>query len=69
VIIHVPAGNFLISGTTFSGPCENTDIKLLIDGTIDAPSRYENLRKPDQWIMFDTVEGASINGGTFNGKG
>jgi polygalacturonase len=67
--IHVPAGNFLISGSTFSGPCKNTDIRFLIDGTIVAPSRYENLPKSDQWIMFDTVEGVSINGGTFNGRG
>lgn len=67
--IHVPAGNFLITGTTFSGPCKNTDIKFVIDGTIVAPSKYENLQKSDQWIMFDTVEGVSINGGTFNGRG
>ncbi|KAF3329398.1 polygalacturonase-like protein [Carex littledalei] len=69
VTIHVPAGNFLITGTTFSGPCKNTDIEFLIDGTIVAPPKNENLRDPNQWIMFDTVEGVSINGGTFDGRG
>ncbi|KAJ1703748.1 hypothetical protein LUZ63_003527 [Rhynchospora breviuscula] len=69
VTIHVPAGNFLITRITFSGPCKNTDIKFLIDGTIVAPSTYANLHKPNRWIKFDSVEGVSINGGTFKGRG
>ncbi|KAJ3678124.1 hypothetical protein LUZ60_001927 [Juncus effusus] len=70
--IHVPTGNFLLSRVTFSGPCKNKDIKFAIDGTIVAPSNnYENSDKlkDDPWIIFDSVEGVSINGGSLDGKG
>ncbi|PKU75476.1 Polygalacturonase [Dendrobium catenatum] len=64
--IYVPNGIFLISGVRFNGPCVNKKINFTINGTLMAPSGYTD---SSEWITFDTVEGISINGGVFDGRG
>nr|XP_010908569.1 polygalacturonase [Elaeis guineensis] len=67
--IHVPSGFFLIGPVTFNGPCRSTRLTIQIDGTLVAPSNYANLRKLEQWILFDHVNGVSVYGGTIDGHG
>ncbi|KAL0928285.1 hypothetical protein M5K25_000157 [Dendrobium thyrsiflorum] len=64
--IYIPDGVFLISGVRFNGPCVNKKINFMINGTLMAPSGYTD---SSEWFTFDTVEGISINGGVFNGRG
>ncbi|KAG4949701.1 hypothetical protein JHK86_042940 [Glycine max] len=65
---YVPKGNFLIKQVTFEGPCSN-NIKFRIDGTIVAPSDYRSHGNSGMWIMFRNLNGFSVQGGTFDGKG
>ncbi|KAI0530597.1 hypothetical protein KFK09_000142 [Dendrobium nobile] len=64
--IYVPNGIFLISEVRFNGPCLNKKINFMINGTLMAPLGYTD---SSEWITFDTVEGISINGGVFDGRG
>lgn len=64
--VSVPAGRFLLSRTLFEGPCNNSDIRVLIEGIIVAPSNYSALR---EWVTFKHVEGVSIYGGTLDAQG
>ncbi|CAA0818432.1 Pectin lyase-like superfamily protein [Striga hermonthica] len=68
--IYVPPGRYLLKNTYFSGAsCENTDITIRIDGTLVAPSDYEELEKNGSWLQFEWVAGVSILGGTLDGQG
>ncbi|XP_008788254.2 polygalacturonase-like [Phoenix dactylifera] len=67
--IHVPRGSFLIGPVTFHGPCRSSRITIQIDGTLVAPSKFANLRKLGQWMLFDHVNGVSVYGGTVDGHG
>ncbi|KAM0940080.1 putative endo-polygalacturonase [Dioscorea sansibarensis] len=66
VNMSVPAGRFLLSRTLFEGPCNNSDIRVLIEGTVVAPSNFSALR---EWVTFKHVEGVSIYGGTLDAQG
>lgn len=64
--VYVPAGRFFLSQATFQGPCNNAGLRILIDGTIVAPSGYGSMLK---WIFFKNLDGVSIHGGTLDGRG
>ncbi|XP_064977709.1 polygalacturonase-like [Musa acuminata AAA Group] len=65
--VYVPAGKFLVTQVVFRGPCKNSMIKFLIQGTLVAPSGSGG---SDQWIAFSGVDGVSISGGgTIDGGG
>ncbi|XP_064934507.1 2-alkenal reductase (NADP(+)-dependent) [Musa acuminata AAA Group] len=65
--VYVPAGKFLVTQAVFRGPCKNSMIKFLIQGTLVAPSGSSG---SDQWIAFSGVNGVSISGGgTIDGGG
>ncbi|XP_020582217.1 polygalacturonase-like [Phalaenopsis equestris] len=49
-----------------NGPCRNNHIHIHIKGTIVAPSSYTS---NEQWIMFKNVNGLTISGGLFDGRG
>lgn len=64
----VPPGTYFLSQADFSGPCNNTGMQLLAEGaTIVAASGYAGALS--MWITFRQVEGLSIYGGTFDGRG
>ncbi|XP_047339861.1 polygalacturonase-like [Impatiens glandulifera] len=69
--IYVPSGRYLIGSTAvFSGlNCKFSAITIRIDGTLVAPSDYRILGSSVNWIMFQRVNGISINGGILDGQG
>ncbi|XP_047314132.1 polygalacturonase-like [Impatiens glandulifera] len=69
--IYVPSGRYLIRSTAiFSGlNCKFSAITIRINGTLVAPSDYRVLGSSANWIMFQRVNGLSINGGIFDGQG
>ncbi|XP_044500239.1 polygalacturonase-like [Mangifera indica] len=69
VTIYVPQGRFLLGKIEFKGECKNNDITLRIDGTLVAPSDYNIFENAGNWILFEHVNGVSINGGTLDGQG
>lgn len=65
--IYVPAGRFLVGqATTFQGPCNNNAIRILVHGTLVAPSGYTSAVN---WLLFKYVDGVSVLGGTIDGQG
>ncbi|KAJ0035969.1 hypothetical protein Pint_26313 [Pistacia integerrima] len=67
--IYVPQGRFLLGKVEFKGECKNNDITVRIDGTLVSPSDYNVIGNADNWIVFEHVDGVSINGGTLDGQG
>ncbi|RWW80911.1 hypothetical protein BHE74_00010731 [Ensete ventricosum] len=68
--LYVPAGRFLVTQAVFRGPCKNSMIKFMIQGTLVAPSGYGGSGGSDRWIAFSGVNGVSISGGgTLDGSG
>ncbi|XP_043706893.1 polygalacturonase [Telopea speciosissima] len=68
-IIYVPQGKFLLRNVNFAGKCNNTHITIRIDGTLVAPSEYNVIGNSGTWIMFQSVTGVTIHGGTLDGQG
>lgn len=64
--IYVPQGRFLLGSATFNGQCANKAISITIDGTLVAPSDYQNA---GNWLYFQHVNGVSIRGGVLDGQG
>ncbi|KAJ0035962.1 hypothetical protein Pint_26314 [Pistacia integerrima] len=67
--VYVPQGRFLLGKVEFKGQCKNNDITLRIDGTLVAPADYNVIGNADNWLVFEHVNGVSINGGTLDGQG
>ncbi|KAI0511364.1 hypothetical protein KFK09_011994 [Dendrobium nobile] len=72
VSLLIPKGNtYLLKPITFSGPC-NSDISVMIEGTIEASSNPSDWNGKNQrlWIYFNKVNNlAVLGGGTINGNG
>ncbi|CAM8924194.1 unnamed protein product [Rhodiola kirilowii] len=66
--VYVPKGNFLVNAISLNGPCKN-GIKFQMDGTLLAPSNYTAVGSSGYWILFHSVNGLSIVGGTVNARG
>ncbi|KAK1318344.1 hypothetical protein QJS10_CPB04g01987 [Acorus calamus] len=66
--VHVPSGRFLLNRVAFKGPCKNNKINFRMFGTLVAPS-YTVIGTTNQWILFNQVDGLSINGGILDGQG
>ncbi|KAJ3671043.1 hypothetical protein LUZ60_008469 [Juncus effusus] len=66
VTIYVPSGKFQVDHVIFTGPCLSSKITIKADGTIIAPSSYGSTK---EWIVFEQIEGISVNGGVFDGSG
>ncbi|OVA10644.1 Glycoside hydrolase [Macleaya cordata] len=66
--LYVPKGQYLIKQAVFEGPCKSRVI-IQIDGTLVAPMDYWALANSRNWILFDSIDGVSINGGTLDGRG
>ncbi|CAM0874961.1 unnamed protein product [Alopecurus aequalis] len=64
--VVVPAGEFLVSRARFSGPCRSGAVSVDIAGTVLAPTPYAGVQL---WIVFQNVDGVSVNGGTLDGRG
>ena len=64
--VVVPAGEFLVSRARFSGPCRSGAVAVDIAGTVLAPTPYAGVQL---WIVFQNVDGVSVNGGTLDGRG
>ncbi|KAJ0035868.1 hypothetical protein Pint_26398 [Pistacia integerrima] len=62
-------GRFLLGKVEFKGQCNNNDIVIRLDGTLVAPSDYNVIGDDGNWLMFEHVNGVSINGGTLDGQG
>ncbi|KAJ0093779.1 hypothetical protein Patl1_27011 [Pistacia atlantica] len=67
--VYVPPGRFLLGKVEFKGQCNNNDIVIRLDGTLVAPSDYNVIGDDGNWLMFEHVNGVSINGGTLDGQG
>ncbi|XP_010248076.1 PREDICTED: polygalacturonase-like [Nelumbo nucifera] len=68
-MIYVPRGRYLLKQATFGGNCKNSAITIRIDGILVAPSDYRVLGNADTWLMFQGVNGVTLNGGTLDGRG
>jgi polygalacturonase len=64
--VVVPAGEFLVSRARFSGPCRSGAVAVDIAGTVLAPTPYAGVQL---WIVFQNVDGVSVNGGKLDGRG
>ncbi|KAM3293900.1 hypothetical protein ACQJBY_037050 [Aegilops geniculata] len=64
--VVVPAGEFQVSRTRFSGPCRGGAVAVNIAGTVLAPVPYAGVQL---WIAFQNVDGVSVSGGTLDGRG
>jgi len=71
--IVVPPGQFMIrTPITFAGQgCKSGGITFLIKGTIVGPTDFRVLAGSGSstWILFRDVNGVTISGGVFNGRG
>ncbi|KAL0928978.1 hypothetical protein M5K25_000917 [Dendrobium thyrsiflorum] len=66
--IFIPSGTFFLSQAEFSGPCKNIGMGIFAYGaTVVASSDYGSAAAT--WITFRRVEGLSIYGGKFDGRG
>ncbi|KAK9683602.1 hypothetical protein RND81_10G152200 [Saponaria officinalis] len=69
----VPRGKtFLVTPTTFSGPCKSNNINIQIMGTIVAPSNGKNWKNCNDncWLVFTNIHNLSLYGsGAIDGKG
>lgn len=66
VSMTVPQGRFMVSHALFQGPCNNAAIRVIIQGTLVAPSGYSQSK---DWITFKYVKGVSVYGGTLDAQG
>uniref|UniRef100_A0ACD5W8G5 Uncharacterized protein n=1 Tax=Avena sativa TaxID=4498 RepID=A0ACD5W8G5_AVESA len=64
--VVVPAGEYLVSRARFGGPCRGGAVSVDIAGTLLAPTPYAGVQL---WIVFQNVDGVSVNGGTLDGRG
>ncbi|KAJ0972957.1 hypothetical protein J5N97_020916 [Dioscorea zingiberensis] len=64
--ISIPAGSFFVSKALLEGPCKSNNIRIIIRGTLIAPSSYS---ATTQWLTFNHVQGVSVLGGTIDGRG
>ncbi|CAN6461588.1 unnamed protein product [Victoria cruziana] len=67
--VYVPAGKFLLPPVELSGPCRSRSITLRIDGTLVASADYRRHGETGYWLLFDSVEGVTVEGGTLDGRG
>ncbi|KAL5714930.1 hypothetical protein ACHQM5_016829 [Ranunculus cassubicifolius] len=67
-VIRIPSGRYLLRNIIFER-CVNSDVTFLIDGTLVAPSDYNDIGHGEVWIKFEDVEGVSIKGGALDGQG
>uniref|UniRef100_A0A7N0U797 Polygalacturonase n=1 Tax=Kalanchoe fedtschenkoi TaxID=63787 RepID=A0A7N0U797_KALFE len=66
--VYVPKGDFLVNAISLNGPCKNR-ISFQMDGTLLAPSDYKVLATSGYWVLFHSVNGLSVVGGSVNGRG
>ncbi|RZC47791.1 hypothetical protein C5167_040729 [Papaver somniferum] len=66
--IYVPPGTYLINQVVFSGPCKSK-ITFQIDGTLVAPTNYYGVGNTGSWILFNSVTGLTVLGGTIDAHG
>uniref|UniRef100_A0A7N0TVW3 Polygalacturonase n=1 Tax=Kalanchoe fedtschenkoi TaxID=63787 RepID=A0A7N0TVW3_KALFE len=67
--LYVPTGTFLLKSLKFRGPCLNSALTVQIDGTLVAPSDYNVIGTNNNWIIFQHVDGVTVNGGILDGQG
>ncbi|CAK9164863.1 unnamed protein product [Ilex paraguariensis] len=72
-VLCIPEGyTFLLSPTTFQGPCTSPNINVQIDGNIVAPSDPRSWTSLDlhNWLAFSKISGLVIDGtGRIDGQG
>lgn len=69
--IVVPEGRYLIQNAIkFDGrKCRSVAITFDVKGTLVAPSDFHALSSSATWLWFDSVNGVTLSGGKFDGKG
>lgn len=68
--LYVPPGKFfLLKSVKLQGPCYYSNITIMIDGTLVAPSDYNVIGDNQSWLDFMYVDGITITGGTLDGQG
>ncbi|KAL1224140.1 Exopolygalacturonase [Cardamine amara subsp. amara] len=66
--MYIPKGRFYLGCVTFLGPCTG-QISFVIDGTLLAPPRNEDIKK-ETWINFQYIDYLTVSGGgTVDGQG
>jgi len=66
--VVIPKGNYMAGAVKFQGPCQ-APITIKIDGTLKAPADPAKFKSQDSWIVFNNVNGLTVEGGTFDGQG
>ncbi|KMT15560.1 hypothetical protein BVRB_3g059110 [Beta vulgaris subsp. vulgaris] len=69
--ILVPKGRYLIQNAIkFDGSkCTTVGIHINVKGTIVAPPDFRALKDSHTWLSFESVNGVTLSGGKFDGKG
>ncbi|KAL8204555.1 hypothetical protein R6Q57_010178 [Mikania cordata] len=67
-MVYIPRGMFMTKPVVFSGPCRNI-ILFQIDGTLVAPSNYQDMGNSGFWILFTKVSRLTVHGGTIDARG
>nr|QDK56817.1 polygalacturonase [Mangifera indica] len=67
--VYLPKGRFLLRNAVFAGQCKSSKINIRIDGTLVAPSDCNAIGNSEYWLLFQQVNGVTINGGTLDGQG
>ncbi|EPS68477.1 ripening-induced polygalacturonase, partial [Genlisea aurea] len=62
-------GDYLVDGLVFSGPCNCSAIRVVIDGSVVAPADYTDLENSGYWILVENVAGVFFSGGVIDGNG
>ncbi|CAN6439355.1 unnamed protein product [Victoria cruziana] len=67
--LYVPSGQFLLHPTLFSGPCQNSNITVQVDGNLIASADYNLYGAAGYIVKFNYVKGLAFQGGYIDGKG
>ncbi|KAI3930420.1 hypothetical protein MKW92_014128 [Papaver armeniacum] len=69
-MMFIPRGTYLVNTIAFSGPCKSARVTVRIDGKIQAPpSSYWEIGNYGNWILFQGINGLTINGGILDARG
>ncbi|RZC86898.1 hypothetical protein C5167_030250 [Papaver somniferum] len=65
----IPRGTYLLKKTAFSGPCRSKRVTVQVDGRIQAPTDFWFIGNSGSWILFQGIDGLTINGGILDARG
>ncbi|XP_026414127.1 polygalacturonase-like [Papaver somniferum] len=69
-MMWIPRGTYLVNTIAFNGACKSARVTVRIDGKIQAPpSSYWEIWNYGNWILFQGINGLTVNGGILDARG